>query len=76
MKKLRGTYSQVFRHNGMEYIAHVREYATFWEGETSVADYFKVYKDKNKRAVTRGITAWIFVQKHFMPIFDKTHKHR
>ena len=44
MKKLRGTYSQVFKHNGMEYIAHVREYATFWEGETSVADYGDDYE--------------------------------
>ena len=70
-KKLRGTYSQVFKYDGKEYVAHIQEYATFWEGNINVADTFKVYKDKNKRAMTWGILAWVFVQKHFMPIFHK-----
>ena len=32
-KKLRGRYTQEFEYFGIKYKAHIREYATFWEGE-------------------------------------------
>ena len=78
-KKLRGRYTQEFEYFGIKCKAHIREYATFWEGEIDEKNTFKVYKHRRKgqqRSWADGPRAIVFIRHHFAGIYNKSYKFR